>query len=385
MTKVVVTEKALRDLVREAMWNKEFSGWSSNEDGPAVVNANVDPSIAVTDPVNPNFKPQNKTEFGVAVNQLVKNLPDSEMPELYSTVKTAIDQNEADKDEDEMKTKATQGGSKQVEEAVRKTIRKMLSEMQGPVNEAKPFDWKNAPPVTGPLPPVKKIPAGVHGGEAQRRIDKNMDALRKGLGKTVDAYEAPVTDAEMGIEEPELADEEGPDANPDDPAVGDGVPNAPAAAEPAKRKAYKATALGGMSDVGGASFEQIAKELDFSVAGAKQAVDKALDKARFLMNDMDDDDREILVLTAMNDYIKYLTKSGELSAADVQLMKDHPDIVRELDGFREFLHNHIRRARKADQKVINPVKDDDDSGTQMPEAVGESKRPVLFLRPRNKR
>jgi hypothetical protein len=41
------------------------------------------------------------------------------------------------------------------------------------------------------------------------------------------------------------------------------------------------------------------------------------------------------------------------------MMKDHPDVVRELDGFREFLHNHIRRARKADQQLINPVKDDD--------------------------
>lgn len=385
MTKVVVTEKALREMVREAMWNKEFSGWSANHDGPATVNADVDPSAVVTDPINPNFTPQNKTEFGVAVNQLVKNLPDTEMPELFDTVKTAIDQNEEKKDEEEMTKQAAQGGTKQVEEAVRKQIRKILADLNprwGNLTEAKPVDWSSLPPVTGPLPPVKKIPPGVHGGEYSRRIEKNKADLKRGLGKAVDTIDSPVRPEELGIEEPappstdDLGAMGETPVNPEDPTVGDGVPDAPG-----KRKAYKATALGGMSDVGGASFEKIAQELEFSVAGAKQAVDKALEKARFLAVDMDEDDLEILVLTGMNDYIKYLTKSGELTPADVQLMKDHPDIVRELDGFREFLHNHIRRARKAGQRVIDPVRDED-GDDQMPVAVGESKRPVLLLRKR---
>jgi hypothetical protein len=110
-----------------------------------------------------------------------------------------------------------------------------------------------------------------------------------------------------------------------------------------------------MVDVGGASFEEIAKELDFSVAGAKQAVDKALEKAKWLAQDIAEDDLEIMVLTTMNDYVNMLAKSGELSAADVQLMKDHPDIVRELDGFREFLATAIKRMRKQGQKVEDPL------------------------------
>ena len=366
MTTVVVTEKALREMVSEAMWNKEFSGWSANHDEPATVNANVDPSAAATDPVNPNFTPQNKIEFGVAVNQLVRNLSDSEMPELFDTVKTAIEEDEANDDEDEMKTKAEQGGTTQVEESVRKSIRDILSEVGPPRAPFRPRPktdpWKNAPPVTGPLPPVTKIPAGVHGGEYNRRVEKNNADLRKGFGKTVDTLENPPED---DVIDPSVEDGD-VDADAADPA---------AAAAPGKRKAYKATAFGGMSDVGGKSFEEIAKELDFSVAGAKQAVDKAIEKARFLAG-MEDDDREILILTAMNDYIKYLAKSGELSPADVQLMKDHPDIVRELDGFREFLHNHIRRARKDDQRVINPVKDADDGGAPQVESVG---RQVLFI------
>lgn len=390
MTKVVVTEKALREMVREAMWNKEYSGWSSNHEGPAAVNSEVDPSAMVTDPVNPNFTPQNKTEFGVAVNQLVKNLPDSDMPELFDTVKMAIDQNEKKEDEEEMTKKAAQGGTNQVEEAVRKSIRKILADLNprwGNLSEAKPVDWSKLPPVTGPLPPVKKIPAGEHGAEYMRRIEKTKTDLKRGLGKAAATIDAPITPEEMGVVEPPASGVEGEEAvvNPEAPHVGDGVPDAPG-----KRKAYKASALGTMHDVDydeergqrkPMSFEEIAQELGFSVAGAKQAVDKAFEKAKFLWGgDMDEDDREILILTALNDYITFLTKSGELTPADIKLMKDHPDIVRELDGFREFLHNHIRRARRADQKLYNPVKDEGDS--EPPSAVGESKQPVLLLRRR---
>lgn len=278
---VVVTEKALRDLVREALDNREFSGWSSNDEGPITVNPNVDPSAAVTDPVNPDFTPQTKTEFGVALNQLVKNLPDTQMPHLYDTVKAVIDDQAKREDEEDMDKKAAQGGTEQVEEAVRKVVRQIIADIRPTLSEA-PVD-----------------PADVQA-----------------------------------------------DQDPDEPEDAEGKPK--------RRHAYKSSALGGMADVGGSSFEEIAKELGFSVAGAKQAVDKALEKARFLATGMDEDDREILILTAMNDYIKMLTKTGELTGADVQLMKDHPGIVRELDGFREFLHNAIRRARKG-AELENPL------------------------------
>lgn len=125
-----------------------------------------------------------------------------------------------------------------------------------------------------------------------------------------------------------------------------------------KKKAYKSTALGGMSDVDGMSFEEIAKELGYSVAGAKRAVDMAIEKLRWLATGIDPDDLEILILQSINDYIDMLAGTGELTPADVQLMKDHPQIVRELDGFREYLGTVIRRRRKADQKLMNPIKDD---------------------------
>lgn len=347
MTNISVLKHSLRKVLREAMFNSGFAGWSSNEDGPAEVNSNVDPSVAVTDPINPNFTPQNKIEFGVAVQQMVKNLPDTDMPELFNTLKTTIDDNRKAEDEEEMKNNAKQGGTDQVEERLRKIIRQALM-------EAKPVDWSKLPAPTGPLPPVKKIPAGVHGGEYSRWQEKQRNDVKKYLGKNK-------------LDEPEVVD--APESGePSEPNLADDsqeteVPSS----QPAKRRAYKTTAIGGMSDVQGASFEQIAKELGFSVAGAKQAVDKALEKAQWLAQGIEGDDLEILVLTALNDYVKYLTKSGELTPADIQLMKGHPDIVRELDGFREFLHSAIRKARKAGQRLANPLDDDSMLATNDPD------------------
>ena len=367
MTKVVVTENALREVLREVMWNKDFSGWSSNAEGPATVNANVDPSIAVTDPINPNFKPQDKTEFGVALGQLVKNLPDSDMPELYDTVKTAIEDDSDEEDEALMKTKAEQGGTEQVEEAFRKVVRDIINDIQPKmrkrVNEAqgdppeKPIDpaaaaaEKPRRPLPfrlpkgqkpGPvmnlhdLPPVKKIPMGVHGGEYERRIQKNVGDLQKGMGKAIADYEKPAPDEE------------------------------PVSADPAAKRSYKSTAIGGMTDVGGATLEDIAGAIGLSVAGAKGAVDKALRKSRWLADyaettsDGEDDDLDIMILSAAADYIDELEKdpslkspeklkelgrslyvglldsSGELSPGDAQLMKVHPSIVDDLDGFKGF-------------------------------------------------
>jgi hypothetical protein len=379
MPTVIVTEKALRELVREAMFNPGFSGWSSNLDGPTDVNPVTDPSAAVTDPINPSFTPQTKTEFGIAVNQLVKNLPDTQMPSLFDTVKTAIDTKETKEDEEEMTKKVAAGGTG-VEEAVRRAVRKQLAQINPrwdtsqALAEARPD--KKLGPVVGDLPPVKKIPAGQHGGEWNKRSEKHLADLKKILKK--DPTAEPAADAA------ELADA----------APGEETP----------QKTHKVTAIGGMEDVGGLSFEEIAKSLSddlraeaeqeladaelngeepeklkttAAVSGAKRIADEALKKAHFLC-DMDPEDLEIIVHTAMNDYIKYLTKSGELTPADVQLMKDHPNIIRDLDGFREFLHNSIRRARREDQKLLNPAKDDDSSPAleepedveQMPEADG---------------
>lgn len=350
MTKVVISDKALREMVREAL---DSTGWSGEGESPAVkINPITDPSVAVTDPVNPNFTPQDKTEFGVAIQQLVKNLPDTDMPAVFTAVKTALDRR-SEKDEIDAATQAAMvAGSQEaidnagnsgkdkeqhegkmpttnkVEEMLRARIRKAILEARG-LTEADldqaGKEKKDLSPATNPNNVVaKKIPMGVHGGEYQKRHEKTVGDLRKTLGPSVEKYE----EEPAAEEEPHLPDEEGGDE------------------EAEKKPKHAHQEIGALGQVGAASFEDIAKEAGMSVSGAKQAVDKALLRFKFLY-ELPEDDREILVLTAMNDYIGMLNKTGELTAADVQLMKDHPDIVRELDGFREYLHNTIRRNMKA--------------------------------------
>jgi hypothetical protein len=177
-----------------------------------------------------------------------------------------------------------------IEEAIRRTIRKMLKEAE--------------------LPPVKKIPAGVHGGEYTRNLEKRKSKLRGVMDKWRDDEDA------------------APMVRADAPAAG---------------RERKNTM---MTDVGGSSFKEIAAELGYaSESGAKQAAEKAMSKLRFA-SQMDQDELEILSLEAMSDYIDYLNKSGELTSADVQLMKDHPTIVAELDDFRDFFDKYVKRAMR---------------------------------------
>ena len=267
-------------------------GWQSTSelsDSPAAVSAVVDPAAAVTDPENPNFKPSNRKELQIALLALVDDVSDDLAGDTFDVVLDAINKN---KDEDDMKN------DKKVEEAIRLAIRKMLSEAE--------------------LPPVRKIPMGVHGGEWMKAHEKR----RKDLEKTLTSMNVD-TDAE------EMMRADAPVAGRD-------------------RKNVMQT------DVGGASFKQIAQELGYaSESGAKQAVEKAMTKIQFAAS-MDPDALQVVVLTAMSDYIDFLNKSGELTSADVQLMKDHPNIVAELDGFREFLDKYIKREMKS--KVAEAAK-----------------------------
>jgi len=168
--------------------------------------------------------------------------------------------------------------NKKVEEAIRLAVRKILSE----------------------APPVRKFPFG-HSARPRGPNSPQVVSLRNTLDN-------------MQIDEP------------DETRRGD---------EPAQGRTRRNV----MAD--GDSFDVIAKELGFSISGIKAVVPKALKNAQVRMM-MNPEELEILVLKSMSDYIDMLSSTGELSAADVKLLKDHPDIVRELDGFREFLDKAIK-------------------------------------------
>lgn len=102
------------------------------------------------------------------------------------------------------------------------------------------------------------------------------------------------------------------------------------------------------SSLEGATFEKIAKEAGFSIAGAKQFVEKAMKRFKFMFQMMQEEpeDVEIFVLENMVKYIDYLASSDELQPDEVELLKAHPKVIEELPGFREFLHKAIRKEMK---------------------------------------
>lgn len=121
-----------------------------------------------------------------------------------------------------------------------------------------------------------------------------------------------------------------------------------------KKRAYTSS-----DEAGGASFDEIAAEFGFAgPAGAKAAVEKALKKMRFLMT-LPEDDRDFLILSAMDDYINTMEKSGNITPEDVQLLRSNPQIVQDLEGFRDHLHKFILRGMRSANKGNTPVEDEE--------------------------
>ncbi len=112
---------------------------------------------------------------------------------------------------------------------------------------------------------------------------------------------------------------------------------------------------------GGETLDTIAKELGYAnTQGVRAAVISALKSAAYMIN-LDPDERETLTLIAMDDYIKYLKSSGELTEEDVMLLRAHPNMVVELDGFREHMAKFIKAGiRNAGEKSLERRDDGDE-------------------------
>lgn len=300
----VLRESQLRALVKILL--------EDNSLGPHMIKINpvVDPSAAITDPANPDFKPQSKPELSVALNALIDDLPNQNIPSIYDSLKSTLESMGKEEDEGEKQMKTS---NKKVEESIRLVIRKMLEEQS--LNEFFKKDPETGEMVWMGSGPAPKLASGAS--------VKKMDPSARGIAV------GPQTPAGKSLKTTfkKMKDE---DLGPVDPSA------------PAPGRTRKNIT---MQD--GEAFAKMAGELGYKDApGARQAVQKALAKAQFV-GAMDPDELEILVLNSMSKYIDFLAKAGGLSPADVQLLKDHPDIVRDLDGFRDFLDKDIRAARKA--------------------------------------
>jgi hypothetical protein len=297
-------------------------GWQKAEEMeqlPTSVSDVVDPSAMVTDPGNPNFRPKNRAELQTAIASLVKDASDDDAASLYDAVKSIF----VDTKDEEKKML-----DKKVEHAVRTAVRRIIKEVgeysdtglsySGPVSGADSEVAEKAVALTLkqlPLDSAKTDPVAF----LKVLISKVVSARGNRMANVVAAIDLIHEVDEEAGEELESALEKNPNLVP-------------------RRNEM-------MTDVEGASLPDIAKALGLKSHGKLQSqIDTALDKARFFVA-MDPDEKQIMFLGAMNDYIDHLRSSGELTPADVQLLKDHPDMVADLDGFREFLDDYYKKYR----------------------------------------
>ncbi len=125
-------ESQLRAMVRTLLEDKTL--------GPELVKVNpvVDPSAAVTDPSNPDYKPNTKQELQVALTAMIDNMSDDVVPSLFDSIKNAMQAQEDDKGKDQMAK-----SNAKIEETIRLAIRSLLENVELPRMSLKEYYAKD--------------------------------------------------------------------------------------------------------------------------------------------------------------------------------------------------------------------------------------------------
>ena len=405
MSNVVISEKAIRELVKE-VFNSDWSG--SSDEAPVNVSDVVDPSSAITDPGNPNYVPNNKVELQVAIKSLSDDLADDDVPGFYEKFISAI---EKDKDDKDMKKNDIK-----VENFIRLKVRKMLQEampirMPGVLGDdeelASAEEVKAWVPGVGmPAPKgyevvtgkrgketiqVKaKMPAGMKptkvapgvSGVADKRLAKYKTGLQSQLGKMKD-----LDFPDEQVSEDNLKDWLGTIVS-----VNDAMKYKEAYIEahkqnneeqneyadwnmttesPAFEKKFK-QAFGGSTfrtyclpvgrkikerltsaknysaaDIGAEGIaDELAAEFGVSRSQLKNIEDQTL--AKFALGMLAEMPTEEEAMAGLGDipvaeskivesYIQILSRAGRLSKNDARILKENPEMVVDLPGFKRYL------------------------------------------------
>jgi hypothetical protein len=287
MKKTTVTVSAIREMVNEIFDNKNYGTPFAPpaEESPVVVDAGVDPSAVETDPGNPNFRPQDFRELSLAITQLVKVIPDESIGPFYKKVKQVADDLLVSRDGDEIdgkrphNTSAMTAGDKMKNEQkkVEEAVRRAVRKILIEMNQGGDDQNGGDEEELGPTGPGTTVPPG--------DVPPSGGKARKGWGEK----------ASSSYEKKELT-----------------------------------------------PFKDIAAATDMSTAGAKQAVDKSWRKGRFIDHHYPTPEKKQAFMSDMvKRYIVLLNDSNELSAEDMALLRQHPDMVTELEGFEDFMREEL--------------------------------------------
>jgi len=292
-----IRESQLRALVKVLLEEKAL--------GSSMVKINpvVDPSAAVTDPMNPDYKPQSRQELQISLGALIDDLADANVPDIYDALKDALT-----KHEDEEGKKQMKKSNDRVEETIRTAVRKILAE-SGLFKEHYEKD-----PATGEMVWRGKGPAPKLAASA------NVQKLDPSARGTVVGPQSPAGKSLKRIfKKMKREDLDGPLAS-----------DAPAAGRTRRNKMQE-----------GDKLKMLAQQFGFkNPNGVAQFITRTLERFRYNWENYDD--VSVAMLEIMKDYIKDLASGGDLAPADVQMLHDHPEHVMDLETFRAYSKKKLK-------------------------------------------
>lgn len=319
MSGPVIKESALRSFVRVLLEDKTL--------GPAMLNVNdvVDPSAAVTDPSNPNFRPQSPVELKIALNVLADEVPQDNIPDIYMRIKDALDSQEGIEGNSQMKK-----SNEKIEEAVRMAIRRMiresvLSEAEPPRPRPKFMPPSSPMAVPSEDPALKNLKTGPEianyfrkvKGMAAAEAKSEAEAVLKSRTVAIDPSAtitrgAPGMSGRPGMQKPTEKELSSLRAQLDSSTLG----------------SEEEKVAGGKKNImGDEKLRLLASQFGYkNPNGVAQFIDRVLqDKVKQRMGNPEA--YEIATLEAMNDYIKKLLELELITPEDADLMKQNPQFI----------------------------------------------------------
>ena len=333
MKQRMITKSTLRSLVKTLLEDKGL--------GPALVKVNpvVDPSAALTDPSNQDFKPTNRPELLASLSAIVSDIPDENIPGVYDKIRAMTNQ------------EGPEMNNKKVEEIVRNQIKKIINEIF--LGEARP-----------PVPPGPKIPKPSNylgpvelefpdttGMSKKQEDDKKKDFK----GKIASMYPtAALTkydkDNLMGnaiwkskaqrYAAAETKKQLVPPNASGIPEVGEKYLKLSTAAQMTLNRLFAdpvETSKKNLTtaDVDGAVLLELAREFDFANPnGVLQWIKRILAKMRKRIENLEE--VEIIKLATMNEYIAGLVKAGTITPEEGKLWRDNPEILDVIEDNKDF-------------------------------------------------
>jgi len=294
-----ISEPNLRTLVKSLLEDTTL--------GPAMVKVNpvVDPSAAITDPANPDYKPQSRQELQIAFNALIDDLTDDNIPDIYDSLKDVLSKREDEKGKEQMKK-----SNDKVEETIRLMIRKLLTESNVLLKEYYEQDPITSKMVWKGKGPAPKLTASTNIQKLDPSARSSVVGPQSPAGKSLKSTFKKMKDEEF-----------------DEPLDSD----KPEAGRTRRNK---------MQD--GDKLKMLAKEFGFkNPNGVAQFITRTIERFRYNWENYDD--LNIAMLEIVKDYIDELATGGSLAPADVQLLQDHPEHVMDLDTFRVYAKKQLKQ------------------------------------------